>query len=41
MTYPVPEEMLDIIRNYLKPRGIEPKRRKPLTCRIFSKPCEP
>jgi LysR family transcriptional regulator, regulator for metE and metH len=27
MTYPVPEEMLDIIRNYLKPRGIEPKRR--------------
>ena len=27
VTYPVPEEMLDIIRNYLKPRGIEPKRR--------------
>lgn len=27
VTYPVPEEMLDIIRNYLRPRGIEPKRR--------------
>lgn len=26
ITYPVPEEMLDILR-YLKPRGIEPKKR--------------
>lgn len=27
VTYPVPEEMLDVIRNFLKPCGIEPKRR--------------
>lgn len=27
VTYPVPEEMLDVIRNFLKPLGIEPKRR--------------
>ena len=27
VTYPVPDDMLDIIRNFLRPRGIEPKRR--------------
>ncbi|CAH1082965.1 LysR family transcriptional regulator [Candidatus Nitrotoga sp. 1052] len=27
VTYPVPEEMLDVIRNFLKPHGVEPKRR--------------
>ncbi len=27
VTYPVPEEMLDVMRGFLKPRGIEPKRR--------------
>ena len=27
VTYPVPDEMLDVVRTYLKPRGIEPKRR--------------
>ncbi|MDO8413290.1 MAG: LysR family transcriptional regulator [Gallionellaceae bacterium] len=27
VTYPVPDDMLDIIRMFLKPRGIEPKRR--------------
>lgn len=27
VTYPVPEAMLDVVRIYLKPRGIEPKRR--------------
>lgn len=27
VTYPVPEEMLDIMRLYLKPHGVEPKRR--------------
>ena len=27
ITYPVPDEMLDIIRKVLKPQGIEPKRR--------------
>ena len=27
VTYPVPEEMLDVIRIFLKPHGVEPKRR--------------
>uniref|UniRef100_UPI0038995948 LysR family transcriptional regulator n=1 Tax=Methylococcus geothermalis TaxID=2681310 RepID=UPI0038995948 len=27
LSYPVPEDMLDIVRKVLKPRGIEPKRR--------------
>jgi LysR family transcriptional regulator for metE and metH len=27
VTYPVPDDILDIIRKFLKPRGIEPKRR--------------
>lgn len=27
ISYPVPEDMLDIVRKVLKPRGIEPKRR--------------
>lgn len=27
VTYPVPEEMLDVMRNFLTPRGIVPKRR--------------
>ena len=27
VTYPVPDEMIDVIRNFLRPRGIEPKRR--------------
>jgi len=25
VTYPVPDDILDIIRKFLKPRGIEPK----------------
>jgi LysR family transcriptional regulator for metE and metH len=27
VTYPVPDNMLDVVRNFLRPRGIAPKRR--------------
>ncbi len=27
MTYPVSDDMLDVVRNFLRPRGVEPKRR--------------
>lgn len=27
VTYPVPDDMIDVIREFLRPRGIEPKRR--------------